>query len=99
MHPWDEKASPTDLLAGSRVEASLPLRSAGGDFEYRQRALADAEGRFELTLPYATRGAPHGLAAADHYRIESDGARVALAVDESDVRAGARLAVPPPGDG
>lgn len=48
---------------GALVKASLELRSARGrSFAWRTSARADADGRFAIRVPYATRGAPPGVA-------------------------------------
>jgi dolichyl-diphosphooligosaccharide--protein glycosyltransferase len=80
----------------SRVDVELDLRTPhGGRRTWQTRARADAEGHFELRLPYATVGAPPaGFMPEGDYRVRTaDGTR-ALAVPEAAVQTGATLALP-----
>ena len=45
----------------------------------------------ELRVPYS-RGTPRGVHTTGPYRVEVSGARFAVAVKESEVRTGARIA-------
>jgi hypothetical protein len=53
--------------------------------------IAGDDGRYEIRLPYATRGGPPGVRADAAYGIVSEGRRESVIVDERDVRGGARV--------
>ena len=84
---------------GATVEVGLPLRSRSDGYEwvYVQLAVADGDGRFEVTVPYATEPAPiSDVVALDRYRVRVTDARKHssarfLEVSERAVQAGDRL--------
>ncbi|MBW2271176.1 MAG: hypothetical protein JRH16_21710 [Deltaproteobacteria bacterium] len=82
---------------GVFVSAILGLRTPYGDsFEWADQSLSDSSGRFELRLPYATRGGDFSQVEPDGpYTIASEGASVLLDVSELAVREGAEIEVPP----
>jgi dolichyl-diphosphooligosaccharide--protein glycosyltransferase len=107
--PWRRRADPGfkvyEHVAGARlagtaapgatVEAALPLATPSGRrFTFRVRALAGADGRFALRLPYATAGGdPAGVRAEGPLLVTSAGRRAAVDVPESAVRTGDVVAV------
>lgn len=83
---------------GQAILASLVLRDGMGRQEtYNQRVVADAAGRFVLTLPYPTHnparaGDPSiSLSAPGPYRVRSGHRCAAIRVTEAQVRAGAAI--------
>jgi len=71
---------------GSEVRARLPLVSpAGRHFEYASRTRADAEGRYELRVPYAS---------AEPYRLRCGRDEGVLRVTEAAVLQGRKLTGP-----
>ena len=80
---------------GARVDATLALRTnRGRRLRFATHAHADAAGRYALRVPYATRGAPPSVRAQGEYRLACDGEEREIAVDEEQVRAGARIEAP-----
>jgi dolichyl-diphosphooligosaccharide--protein glycosyltransferase len=80
---------------GARVAASLALRTnRGRRIEFATSTRADAGGRYELRVPYATRGQPHPVRAGAAWALRCDGEGAAVAVDERAVRRGERVAGP-----
>jgi asparagine N-glycosylation enzyme membrane subunit Stt3 len=81
------------------VQVRLKLRPPGhGPFEYRNETRADADGRYELVVPYATEpGGPTSVKAPAEARVIllSPGGRPALeqpvAISEQDVQSGVRI--------
>ena len=68
----------------------------GESFEWVDRIRSDASGRFELRLPYATRGGDFSqVTPAGSYTLTSEGAETSLEVPESAVREGALIEAPP----
>jgi hypothetical protein len=84
---------------GARVEASLELRSRSGGRVHRAWTLADAAGRWRLTVPYSTDGGPGAVRSERHYELRCGGASHALRVPEQAVLLGATLAGPDCGAG
>ncbi len=93
-----------ELVAGARlagaagpgqpVEVSLGLATnLGRALTYRDRALAGADGRFEVRVPYATVGGPGAVRPLGPYEVVAGGRRAAVAVAEADVREGRMLPV------
>jgi dolichyl-diphosphooligosaccharide--protein glycosyltransferase len=81
--------------AGARVVAQLRYRSnRGRQGAFQSSVAADAEGRYELRLPYATRGAPPGVQPDASYQIRSGSRSERVAIDERDVQSGAIVAGP-----
>lgn len=77
---------------GSVIEVSLPLRTnRGRPFDYRTRVGADADGRYRVRLPHATRGGPGTLTAAPAYRFACGRDVGELVVDEQAVQQGVSL--------
>jgi asparagine N-glycosylation enzyme membrane subunit Stt3 len=80
---------------GAVVRALLDYESnRGRRGRYEHAVEADALGRYEIVLPYATRGAPPGVDSAPAYRILSGGRAERLAVDEGAVQSGETLSGP-----
>jgi dolichyl-phosphooligosaccharide-protein glycotransferase len=73
---------------GAPVEATLPLETGRGRrFGFVVRRQADAEGRYELTVPYAS-GARDEVISAPRYRLKSGALVAELAVTEDQVQRG-----------
>ncbi len=82
-------------VPGAEVRASLDLESnRGRAFRYAARTRADAEGRYRLRVPHATRHGPASVRSRGPYRIESGGRSVLVEVDEADVTGGRAVAIP-----
>ena len=80
---------------GARIRATLALRSnRGRPFVYEATAIAAADGRYALRVPYATQGGPGGVHVAAAYSLACGDERQPLVVDESAVQAGARVEGP-----
>lgn len=80
---------------GSEVEARVALETPQGRRnEYLQRTVADGAGRYELRLPYATRGGPPAVVVAPAYRIASGSRSAPLVLEEEAVRDGGGVAGP-----
>jgi dolichyl-diphosphooligosaccharide--protein glycosyltransferase len=80
---------------GQEVEARLALHTPQGRRpEYLAKTVADDSGRYELRLPYATRGAPPAVRVAPAYQISSGSQSGELVVDERAVREGRSLSGP-----
>jgi dolichyl-diphosphooligosaccharide--protein glycosyltransferase len=81
---------------GTDIDLALALRTnRGRGFVYRARTRAEAGGRYALTVPYATSGAPPAVGAAGVYQLSCDGReRGSVSVDEADVQTGAIVAGP-----
>jgi asparagine N-glycosylation enzyme membrane subunit Stt3 len=86
-------------LPDASVQARLELRPPGHrPFEYRTETRADAQGRYELVVPYATdRSGPTGVRALSEGRVIllAPGGRPKLeqpvAISEQDVQSGGRI--------
>jgi dolichyl-diphosphooligosaccharide--protein glycosyltransferase len=73
----------------ARIRLTLPLRTNRGRvLVYAASAVADAQGRYALRVPYANRGAPPAVRAAPHYTLECEGESAPLWIDESAIRKG-----------
>jgi asparagine N-glycosylation enzyme membrane subunit Stt3 len=84
---------------GAKVEARLDLRAPGGllRFAYHRAATADAAGRYELIVPYATAPEPSSdVVAVAPYTLAVDGkdAEAKVQVAPADVVEGRTVAVP-----
>jgi dolichyl-diphosphooligosaccharide--protein glycosyltransferase len=81
---------------GDRVEAELQLSTAAGyTHAYRARVEADADGFYELVLPYATTGSPgEAVRTGRAYRLSSPVGHAGLAVPAAAVRQGGRVEGP-----
>jgi len=80
---------------GATVEASLSLRTnRGRPFVYRARAVAEADGRYQLRLPYANGGDRWGVRTAPAYWIACGAERRPLVLSEAAVTTGAEVAGP-----
>ena len=80
---------------GATVSARLGYesnRGRRGGFE--SSVTADDEGRYEIRVPYATRGGPPGVRPDAAYRVVSKGHGESVVVKERDVRAGAQVVGP-----
>ena len=80
--------------AGERVEASLGLASRARGRVHRAWVRADAEGRWELTVPYATDGGAGAVRSEPHYELRCNGSTHPLRVPEQAVQSGATLEGP-----
>ncbi len=80
---------------GAVVRASLPYTSNRGR---RGRALAgaraDEQGRYEIRLPYATRGAPPGVDTAAAWVVQSGDRAVPVPISEAEVQSGSLVEGP-----
>lgn len=80
---------------GARVSVALPLRTnRGRELVYRTHTTADAGGRYTLRLPYANRDGPPAVRTGPHYTLRCGGDSADLAISESEIRGGAKLAGP-----
>jgi dolichyl-diphosphooligosaccharide--protein glycosyltransferase len=61
---------------------------------YQNSAVADEGGRYELRVPYASRGAPPAVRSTAAYRIVSGESVADLVVEEADVQEGRAVAGP-----
>jgi dolichyl-diphosphooligosaccharide--protein glycosyltransferase len=81
--------------AGARVRLKLPLRTnRGRSLVYTASAVADADGRYLLRVPYANVGGPPAVEVAADYALECGGRAWRVRVREADVRAGAEVRGP-----
>jgi asparagine N-glycosylation enzyme membrane subunit Stt3 len=79
---------------GAAVEASLELRTQRGrSFRFVAHAAADANGRYELVLPYAS-GARGEIESAAHYELKSGGKVAEVPVAEEQVQRGEQVTGP-----
>ena len=76
------------------VEARLSLRTRLRPYEYVQRTRANAEGLYELVLPYSNEAAAGGMGIGPSWEIGSGGARASLRIAEATVLGGLRLEGP-----
>jgi asparagine N-glycosylation enzyme membrane subunit Stt3 len=85
-----------ELVPGARIDgAATPGELAdlwlylttnqGRRLTYHDRTTADAGGRFEFIVPYATTGEESAVRALGRYRITAGGHEVEVAVTEADV--------------
>ena len=80
---------------GARVEARLRLVTGDhAELRFVTQALANAEGRYRLRLPYATAGGASSVQVGQRYRITSGGEQASFGVSEGSVRSGATLVGP-----
>ncbi|HEU5180663.1 MAG TPA: hypothetical protein VFW45_07710 [Candidatus Polarisedimenticolia bacterium] len=76
------------VAPGEEVRLRVPVTTnSGRRFEYRSRAVAGSDGRFRLTVPYATE--PAGTISAAPAALESPGCRIEVVLSEAEVVAGA----------
>jgi dolichyl-diphosphooligosaccharide--protein glycosyltransferase len=78
------------------VIASLNLRSnTGRQFTYQNRAVADKNGSFEVTVPYSTENTGEGISALSAYSLNAGvkGTVAGIQVKERDVLNGNILAI------
>jgi dolichyl-diphosphooligosaccharide--protein glycosyltransferase len=81
--------------AGARVELHLDLQSRnGGGFVYETTTRADAEGRYEATLPYPTESFSPDIRMASHWIATVGSERASFRVPEAAVRGGALVEGP-----
>jgi dolichyl-diphosphooligosaccharide--protein glycosyltransferase len=75
---------------GSVVSARATVSTnRGREFQFHTRASADAEGLYELVLPYSVTGNPYDTGAVGPYIAENAGQTREVVVDEAEVAAGA----------
>jgi oligosaccharyl transferase (archaeosortase A-associated) len=78
------------------ITASLKLRSdTGRKFIYQNKAVADTNGLFEITVPYSTENIDSGVSAISTYSL-SEGGNVTVTgikVTDSDIRNGSKIEV------
>jgi asparagine N-glycosylation enzyme membrane subunit Stt3 len=80
---------------GATVTARLGYESnRGRRGRFESSVTAGDQGRYEIRVPYATRGGPPGLRPDPTYRVASQGRTESVVVNERDVRAGAEIAGP-----
>jgi dolichyl-diphosphooligosaccharide--protein glycosyltransferase len=79
----------------TNVEVQLSLWTNRGRHRvYQANAVTDAQGRYALRLPYATRGAPPSVRTHASYTVSCWRDSKPLVVDETAVRAGSEIAGP-----
>jgi dolichyl-diphosphooligosaccharide--protein glycosyltransferase len=80
---------------GTRLRLELPLRTnRNRKILYRASTRADSDGRFAFRVPYANRGGPDSIEVAALYELTCGPERAGVAVDETQVRRGARVGGP-----
>jgi dolichyl-diphosphooligosaccharide--protein glycosyltransferase len=80
---------------GSEVRIGLGVKTnQQRSFTYEASARANARGRYELRLPYATREGPRSTTTDPAYTLTCDAQTRFLAVREQDVRQGGRVVGP-----
>jgi asparagine N-glycosylation enzyme membrane subunit Stt3 len=80
---------------GKRVGARIScLSNRGRKILARLTSRADPNGRYALTLPYATHGAPPAVLCDSAYTVFSGGRRVEVAVHEDQVQSGSPVLGP-----
>ena len=94
-----------EIVTGARVEgvanpgdtvvARLKVQTRNGNaFEYVNRARADAEGRWQMRLPYSNESFSNAVETAPLYEFASGDARAKLRVSETEVLSGRRVRAP-----
>jgi dolichyl-diphosphooligosaccharide--protein glycosyltransferase len=78
-------------LPGRHVVARVELTTALGGFPWTARAVADARGRAELRVPYAT--GPNGAVRASAYVVTDGSGTATIATTEAQVRRGGETTV------
>jgi dolichyl-diphosphooligosaccharide--protein glycosyltransferase len=79
----------------ARIRLTLPLRSnRGRALVYAASAVADAQGRYALRVPYSNRGALPAFRAAPNYTLECEGESASLQIDEAAIRSGREVRGP-----
>lgn len=79
---------------GTEVTASLELETnAGRKFTYADKAKANAQGRFQFILPYATEAPSGETKPLGKWRFETDGKQTELEVPAAAVETGADLII------
>jgi dolichyl-diphosphooligosaccharide--protein glycosyltransferase len=74
---------------GDRVDVTLYLvTNRGRTVTYRDHAVADPSGRFEIRVPYATDGRATAVRALGQYQLAAPSGRATVAVAEADVQEG-----------
>jgi asparagine N-glycosylation enzyme membrane subunit Stt3 len=94
-----ERVEGARLMGSARPGASVQVRlgyrsNRGRPGRFESATTADADGRYEIRLPYATRGAPPGVATDPAYQVASDGHTLPVPVREQDVQSGATVTGP-----
>ncbi|MGH0036314.1 MAG: STT3 domain-containing protein [Myxococcota bacterium] len=79
---------------GVPIEAHLRLTTPVASYTYVQRTVADAQGLYELRLPYSNEAADDGLEPGDTWEIVSGPVEGSLRVPESTVLEGGRIPGP-----
>jgi asparagine N-glycosylation enzyme membrane subunit Stt3 len=83
-------------LPGAVVSVRLPVRAQGRPgFAWTTKLRADADGRYELRVPYPNEAFSPAVRVGAAYRIESAGRAVTVSVTEAAVQSGSRVAAPP----
>ena len=82
----------TAPFAAVRVEIMIRT-NAGREFKYVSHVTTDIDGRFAMTLPYASAGTPYETKPAGPYTIYSRGAPRQLSVSEEQITAGAAFEI------
>jgi len=78
------------------VNVALYLKSnAGREFKYENKAMADMNGSFEITVPYSTEKTDSGINAISAYKLSvgENITRKAIYINESDVLNGNRIRI------
>jgi asparagine N-glycosylation enzyme membrane subunit Stt3 len=94
-----------EIVTGARVEgvankgdtvvARLKVQTRNGNaFEYVNRVRADAEGRWQMRLPYSNEPFSNAVDTAPLYELESGDARATFRVSETEVISGRRVRAP-----
>lgn len=80
---------------GAAIEATLPIRTnRKRRFLYRAHAVADADGRYRLVLPYANEDGPRSVRVSGAYRLACGEEQSLLVLPEEAVTAGLEIAGP-----
>jgi asparagine N-glycosylation enzyme membrane subunit Stt3 len=83
-------------LPGAEVRAELRIAlGRRGRIAFSITALADADGRYELVVPYANDPTDREIRPARAYRLRSGGREASLAVSDAEVLGGAQIEAPP----
>ncbi len=84
---------------GAEVRAVLRIALASrGRMFYSSTTRADADGRYEIIVPYANDPTNDEIRPGRAYQLRSEGREVAVVVSDGEVRSGARVEAPPLAD-
>jgi asparagine N-glycosylation enzyme membrane subunit Stt3 len=94
-----------EIVTGARVEgaanpgdlvvARLKVKTRDDNaFEYVSRVRADADGHWQMRLPYSNESFSNAVETAPFYELESGDARATFRVSETEVLSGQRVRAP-----